>query len=200
MAPKGYPVVAINPNDPAVAEGETFADMQNKASEKGFPFLYLDDTKQTVYPQFGAKKTPHVFLLDQNRVVQYIGAIDDNAQEPEQVEVHYLRNAIAALENGETPNPSTTKAVGCSIKTAKKGNAIAEGKGKGKGRKGPQADRILERLDSDNDQKVSLEEANNKLKDQFETLDANADGFLNLDELGAIKKSKKGNKGKKKGK
>ena len=75
MAPKGYPVVAINPNDPAVAEGETFADMQNKASEKGFPFLYLDDTKQTVYPQFGAKKTPHVFLLDQNRVVQYIGAI-----------------------------------------------------------------------------------------------------------------------------
>ena len=63
MAPKGYPVVAINPNDPAVAEGETFADMQNKASEKGFPFLYLDDTKQTVYPQFGAKKTPHVFCL-----------------------------------------------------------------------------------------------------------------------------------------
>lgn len=115
-AAKGYPVIAINPNDPAAQPGDGFEDMQVRAKEKGFPFAYLFDDGQKVYPKFGATRTPHVFLLDKDMVVQYIGAIDDNAKDADAVKTHYVKDAIEALEAGNTPDPSFTKAIGCSIK------------------------------------------------------------------------------------
>ena len=116
-APKGYPVVAINPNDPEVKPEDSYSAMQVRAEEKGFPFAYLVDEGQKVFPEFGATKTPHVYLLDASRKVKYIGAIDDNARNAEDVEEKYLENAIAALEKGKSPDPATTKAIGCSIKS-----------------------------------------------------------------------------------
>lgn len=115
-AAQGYPVIAINPNDPSVKSGDDFASMQERAKEKNFPFKYLFDEGQKVYPLFGAVRTPHVFLLDANRYVRYIGAIDDNAQNPSEVSAKYLENAIAALKAGNNPDPSETKAIGCTIK------------------------------------------------------------------------------------
>ena len=115
-ASQGYPVVAINPNDPSVKAGDDFASMQQRAKEKNFPFKYLYDDGQKVYPAFGAVRTPHVFLLDANRYVRYIGAIDDNAQNPSLVSIKYLENAIEALKAGNNPEPAETKAIGCTIK------------------------------------------------------------------------------------
>ena len=115
--PQGFPVIAINPNDPAVQPADSYAKMQERAKEKGFDFAYLFDEGQKVYPMYGATKTPHVFLLDNKRVVQYIGAIDDNPKSADDVEETWLEDAIISLEMGEDVNPSTTKAVGCSIKT-----------------------------------------------------------------------------------
>lgn len=114
---KGYQVVAINPNDPDVKAGDSFAEMKVRAKEKGFNFPYLFDEGQKVYPIYGATKTPHVFLLDKALTVKYIGAIDDNARDADAVEVRYLADAINALEMGKNPDPSFTKAIGCSIKT-----------------------------------------------------------------------------------
>ena len=118
--PKGYILLAINPNDPEVQSEDTYAKMQAKAKDKGFVFPYLVDEGQKVYPQFGATKTPHVFLLDKNMVVKYIGAIDDNADDASAVKEKYLENAIAALDKGNNPSPAITKAIGCSIKAKKK--------------------------------------------------------------------------------
>jgi peroxiredoxin len=115
-SPLGYPVVAINPNDPTVKPGDDFAAMQARAKEKKFPFKYLFDDGQKVYPAFGATRTPHVFLLDANRYVRYIGAIDDNAQDPAGGTIKYVENAIAALKAGNNPDPAETKAIGCTIK------------------------------------------------------------------------------------
>jgi len=116
---KGYVLLAINPNDPAVQAEDSFELMKVRAKEKGFAFPYLFDEGQKIYPQYGATKTPHVFLLDKNRVVKYIGAIDDNVDSVKDVKEKYLENAIAALESGKTPSPETTKAIGCSIKAKK---------------------------------------------------------------------------------
>jgi peroxiredoxin len=113
----GYPVVAINPNDPEAKPADSFDNMKVRAKEKGFPFAYLMDKGQKIYPQYGATKTPHVFLLDADRKVRYIGAIDDDARDASAVTEKFLENAIAALEKGEDPTPATTKAIGCSIKT-----------------------------------------------------------------------------------
>lgn len=117
-AAKGYPVVAINPNDPKIVPGDDFDGMVKRAEEKSFPFHYLQDEGQKVYPKYGAKKTPHVFLLDKDLVVQYIGAIDNNARSASAVTEKYLENAIMALEKGEKPSPDFTKAIGCSVKCA----------------------------------------------------------------------------------
>lgn len=116
---KGYILLAINPNDPSVQPADSFELMKVRAKEKGFAFPYLFDEGQKIYPQYGATKTPHVFLLDKNRIVKYIGAIDDNVDSANEVKEKYLENAIAALESGKTPSPETTKAIGCSIKTKK---------------------------------------------------------------------------------
>lgn len=118
--PKGYVLLAINPNDPEAQPADTFELMQEKAKEKGFVFPYLVDEGQKIYPQYGATKTPHVFLLDKSLIVRYIGAIDDNSDDVSAVKEKYLENAIRALDNGADPSPATTKAIGCSIKTKKK--------------------------------------------------------------------------------
>lgn len=118
-APKGYHVVAINPNDPVVVPEDDFKGMIAKSAEKAFPFTYLFDEKQEVYPQFGATKTPHVYLLDNDMKVRYIGAIDDSPKSPEDVEETYLADAIDALIAGNEPEPTNTKAIGCSIKVQK---------------------------------------------------------------------------------
>ena len=120
FAARGYPVVAIQPNDPAVQPGDSFAKMEQRAEEKGFPFVYLLDEGQKVYPQYGASRTPEIFLLDSDLTLRYHGAIDDNFQDAEAVQTNYVSDAIAALEKGQNPDPATTKAIGCTIKTAKK--------------------------------------------------------------------------------
>lgn len=116
---KGYILLAINPNDPVVQPADSYDLMKERAKEKSFVFPYLFDEGQKIFPQYGATKTPHAFLLDKNQVVKYIGAIDDNAEDAAMVKEKYLENAIAALERNTEPTPSVTKAIGCSIKVKK---------------------------------------------------------------------------------
>lgn len=119
---KGYPVVAINPNDPTEYPEDSYENMKVRAKEKGFTFPYLFDEKQEVFPVYGAMKTPHVYLLKNNKgtfKVAYIGAIDNSAKDAASVTETYLANAVNALLADKTPNPSETKAVGCSIKVRK---------------------------------------------------------------------------------
>lgn len=117
----GYPVIAINPNDPEVNEDDSYEKMIVRAEEKDFSFPYLFDEGQKVYPKYGATKTPHVYVVnktEEGNKVAYIGAIDDNKDE-ESVSEKYLENALDALVKGETPNPDFTKAFGCSVKCKK---------------------------------------------------------------------------------
>jgi peroxiredoxin len=116
---KGVPVVAINPNNPEVQPGDSFAKMQQRAKEKGFTFPYLLDEGQRIYPQYGATRTPHVFLLentDGGNVVRYIGTIDDNYRDADAVETRYVEDAVNAMLKGEKIEVQTTRAIGCSIK------------------------------------------------------------------------------------
>jgi peroxiredoxin len=115
-APQGWPVVAIQPNDASQKPGDGFEEMKIRAQEKDFPFVYLIDEKQEVYPKYGATKTPHVFLLDNTRKVRYIGTIDNNPQDAAAADKHYVASAIDAISAGKEPDPAKTKAIGCGIK------------------------------------------------------------------------------------
>ncbi len=116
---QGYPVIAINPNDPDLVPEDSYEKMVERAKEKGFPFPYLYDETQEIYKVFGAKRTPHVYLLNKENnkfVVSYIGTIDNNYKDASQADQKYLANAVNALLQGEKPDPDYTKAIGCTIK------------------------------------------------------------------------------------
>ncbi len=120
---QGYPVIAINPNDPEVVPEDSFEEMVKRAEEKSFKFPYLFDEGQQIYPKYGATKTPHVFVIrktESGNKVAYIGAIDDN-KEAADVQEKFLENALDAILKGEEPNPNFTKAFGCSVKCKKEG-------------------------------------------------------------------------------
>lgn len=118
-ADKGWPVLAINPNDPVREPEDAPAEMKKRAEEKGYTFPYLFDADQSVARTFGATRTPHVYLLKNTNgvfTVEYIGAIDDNTDDPAAVKVKYVEDAIASLKKGEKPAVTFTKAIGCTIK------------------------------------------------------------------------------------
>lgn len=115
----GYPVIAINPNNPEKNKDDSFDKMIVRAKEKGFTFPYLFDEGQKIYPQYGATKTPHVYILEKTakgNIVKYIGAIDDNYEDEKAVKVKYVEDAVNSLLKGKEVEVKTTKAIGCSIK------------------------------------------------------------------------------------
>jgi len=118
-ADKGYPVVAIMPNNPDVQPGDSVDAMKARAASKGFTFPYLFDDGQEIYPQYGATKTPHVYLLEKTKkgnIVRYIGAIDDNYKDAAAVNIKYVEEAVDALMSGNEIKETKTRAIGCSIK------------------------------------------------------------------------------------
>ncbi|MDC6351841.1 thioredoxin family protein [Zeaxanthinibacter sp. PT1] len=116
----GVPVIAINPNNPKVQAGDSFEKMKQRAKEKNFTFPYLLDEGQKIFPQYGAQRTPHVFLLENQSkgyVVRYIGAIDDNYADADKVTEPFVENAVDAMLNGQEISVTNTRAIGCTIKT-----------------------------------------------------------------------------------
>ena len=118
-ASQGYPLIAIMPNNVQTKPGDSMKSMKQRAIDKGFTFPYLMDAGQKIYPQYGATKTPHVYILESTTrgpVVRYIGGIDDNYKDATLVKTNYVEDAIEALKKGNLINQTTTKAIGCSIK------------------------------------------------------------------------------------
>jgi peroxiredoxin len=115
----GYPVIAINPNNPDKQKEDSYELMKVRAKEKGYTFPYLFDDGQKIYPQYGATKTPHVYILQKTpkgNQVKYIGAIDDNYEDEAAVKIKYAENAVDALLKGNEVPVKETKAIGCTIK------------------------------------------------------------------------------------
>ncbi len=118
-ASQGWPVLAINPNDPTIEPEDSFEKMQERAKEKKYPFAYAFDATQSVAKAYGARRTPHVFLLRKTKagfIVEYIGAIDDSPRDADAVSERFVQDAIAALKAGKAPSSPMTKAIGCTIK------------------------------------------------------------------------------------
>ena len=118
-AAKGYPVVAINPNDVDRSPGDSFEAMQQRAEDKAFPFAYLYDETQEIAKAFGASYTPEAFVLkktEQGLELMYHGAIDDSPREASSVEEAFVGQAINSLISGEAPEKPRAKGIGCSVK------------------------------------------------------------------------------------
>jgi peroxiredoxin len=138
---KGFPVIAINSNDQSVSPGDSYGEMQKLAKNKGYTFEYLYDESQDVARSYGATNTPHVYLLLKKAgklIVQYVGAIDNNADNAAAADKQYLREAIKSLLNGEQIAVKGTRAVGCSLKWKRIEGVISSG--------GPRSELIYYRM------------------------------------------------------
>jgi peroxiredoxin len=107
----GVQVVAINVNN---AEADKLPAMKVRAEEKGFTFPYLYDESQKSARDYGAEVTPHVFLLNGERKVAYVGPVDDNP-DVKQVKKAFLNEATDAVLAGKSPETTEVDPVGCGI-------------------------------------------------------------------------------------
>ena len=109
---KGVQFVAINVN---VGEGEALAVMKERASAKDYNFPYLKDDSQQSATEYGARVTPDVVVLDGDRKVAYLGAVDDNMKSSK-VTKTFLRDALDAVLAGKAAATAETSPFGCGIK------------------------------------------------------------------------------------
>ena len=118
FADNGFPVIAINPNDEKKQTKDSFEEMVKMADEKGYPFPSVQDKTQEITKAYGATNTPHVYVLNKDRKVVYIGAIDNNPRDANSADKFYVEDAIKAIEANKAPATTKTKAIGCTIKWA----------------------------------------------------------------------------------
>lgn len=120
-SPLGFPVIAINPNDPN-HPGESYVNMQERAKSKKFPFAYLMDPDHIFTKKYGANRTPHTFILSKGtngNMVEYIGAIDSDTDNANGGGDKFVELALNSLLQNKKPETTFTKAIGCTIKWKK---------------------------------------------------------------------------------
>jgi peroxiredoxin len=112
---KGVTFYAVDPNDDAQYQSETLANMKARADEQQYPFPYLKDADSSIARAYGARVTPHVFVIDGDGIVRYRGNVDDSAK-PADRKTTGLLDALGALTNGRDVANADTRAFGCTIK------------------------------------------------------------------------------------
>ncbi len=106
-ADKGVKFIAINVN-----RGENLDVMKTRAEEKGFNFPYAFDESGDSARGYGARVTPHIFVVDGSGKVAYRGSFDDKQSEPTK---HFVSDAVDAVLAGKAPATTSTKAFGCGV-------------------------------------------------------------------------------------
>ena len=114
--PKGIGIIALNSNVANFDGDDSLIKMASHANKKNYNFPYAQDPQAKLAYAFGATKTPHVYLFNDNDRLVYRGAIDDNARNKSKVDEPFLINALDQMLTGEEVKKSTSKAIGCSIK------------------------------------------------------------------------------------
>ena len=110
--------ILISANDAVAYPQDSFENMKKRAVSKEYPFPYLYNEDQTVAKAYGAQVTPHVFLFDEELVLRYRGAIDNNINMENIRTIHYFRAALDRIlsPDDESIQDKKTDPKGCSIK------------------------------------------------------------------------------------
>lgn len=114
---KGVVWLAIN-SGAAGKEGAGKDACETARKDWKINYPILVDESGDVGRSYGAKTTPHMFVIGKDGTLVYAGAIDDNNDGKELGKTNYVANAIEATLKGETVKDSETKPYGCGVKYA----------------------------------------------------------------------------------
>lgn len=109
-------VTILNSNEAKREGDDSYSAMKKYAQAQSYTVPYLVDKDSKLADAFGANHTPEIFLFDKTNKLVYKGAMNDNPGSPQDAKEMYIFSAIDAVVAGKTPNPQTTKSIGCSIK------------------------------------------------------------------------------------
>ena len=113
---KGVGIIAVNSNVSRFDGDDSLEKMAIHAREKNYNFIYAQDPQARLAYAFGATKTPHIYLFNEQNQLVYRGAVDDNARSEFDVDEAFLINALDQMLAGEQITKPVSKALGCSIK------------------------------------------------------------------------------------
>jgi peroxiredoxin len=113
---KGVVFVGINSNSANTYAEDSFENMVKRMEEHKFPWVYLRDESQEVALAYGALRTPHFFVFDEERKLVYTGRGVDNPRDTSKMTVNDLDNALAELTAGKPITTPITNPIGCNVK------------------------------------------------------------------------------------
>jgi peroxiredoxin len=119
FASQNFPVIAINPSDPATQQDDSLDKMKERAASKNYQHPYLADDFQQTAKAFGVARTPQAYVLQKSGskfIVRYIGMLDDNPQDPSGASKFYVEDAVSNLIGNKPVVTTITKPIGCAIK------------------------------------------------------------------------------------
>ncbi len=114
--PEGVEFVGINSNSANTYESDDFKHMVARMKEHHFPWKYLRDESQAVALTYGALRTPHFYIFDEERKLVYTGRGVDNPRDASKITVNDLENALEELTSGRMVSTPVTNPIGCNIK------------------------------------------------------------------------------------
>jgi peroxiredoxin len=116
FAPQGVKFVGINSNSKVTKPDDDFDHMVARMEEYNFPWLYLYDESQEIALAYGALRTPHFYVFDQDRKLIYTGRGVDNPRETDKLTVNDLENALEEYLAGKAISTPLTNPIGCNVK------------------------------------------------------------------------------------
>src|SRR6056297_1554926 len=114
--PKGVEFVGINSNSANTYETDDFDHMVKRMEEYKFPWKYLRDESQEVALAYGALRTPHFYVFDEDRKLVYTGRGVDNPRDSFKITVNDLDRTLDELTSGKSVSVTVTNPIGCNVK------------------------------------------------------------------------------------
>ncbi|MCB0730673.1 MAG: thioredoxin family protein [Ignavibacteriae bacterium] len=115
-SPKGIKFVGINSNSKNTYEDDSFDNMVVRMKANNFPWLYLYDETQEIALAYGALRTPHFYVFNENRKLVYTGRAVDSPRDPSKISINDLENALEELLADKPISVDVTNPIGCNVK------------------------------------------------------------------------------------
>ncbi len=113
---KGIAFVGINSNSPNTYPDDDFEHMVKRMDEHKFPWKYLYDSTQEIAQKYGALRTPHFYIFDEERKLVYTGRGVDNPRDTSKMTINDLENALEEMLSGKPISIPITNPIGCNVK------------------------------------------------------------------------------------